>query len=162
MRIVVLAVLLVAAASPVFSGDAKPKEYPLTLTVLSSDRSTSPYTSNQSMDTTCTTDGFGRTNCSTSGGTTQGTAVHLTQTAEGSDGNIYTIEWSSRRQDFGAGMASSSGAVRYGTTLLPGEYKARFDNHGLKLLIANKKGELKEHSFIVLSARKKEVKPLTN
>jgi len=41
---------------------------------------------------------------------------------------------------------------------MPGEYKARFDKHGLKLLIPNQKGELKEHGFTIVSVRKKDAK----
>ena len=155
---IVLTVLLLASSVPAHCGDRKPKEYPLTLTIISTDTATSQYTSSQPIETNCTSDDFGHTNCSTTGGTRRGTVMHLTQTAEGSDGNVYTIQWASRAQGFGAGMASSSGApVRYGAALMPGQYKARFDKHGLKLLIPNQKGEVKEHTFVVLSVRKKDI-----
>ena len=151
-----LALSLIAMSVFVFGGDAK--QYPLTLTALSTYTRTSRYTANQPVHTDCTSDDFGHTNCSSTDGTKQGTEVHLVQNAEGSDGNTYMIEWTSGRQAFFAGgvAASSGGSVTYGATLMPGEYKARFDKHGLKLLIANEKGQLKEHSFTVLSVRKKD------
>jgi hypothetical protein len=37
----------------------------------------------------------------------------------------------------------------------PGEYKARLSNGALKVLIPNNKGEVKEHTFVILSVRKK-------
>jgi hypothetical protein len=108
------------------------------------------------MDTDCTSDAYGHTDCTTTGGTKHGQIVSRYQIAEGSDGNVYTIQWYSARQAFGNGAAASTGSSQhFGTMLMPGEYKARFDKGRLKLLTTDKDGKPKEHTFLILSVRKK-------
>ena len=156
MRALLAFVVVTACCSIALAKE--PHEYPLTITVISSESSTSSHTATTDMDTYCTTDSFGHTDCSTTGGTRTRTVTSTVQTAEGSDGNLYTLQCTpgfGRAIASGAGEAMTQNAVR-GCQLMPGEYKGRFDKRGLKLLVHDSKGKLHEWTFQILSVRKKE------
>jgi hypothetical protein len=112
--VVILSSLLAVAAD-------KPTEYPLLLNILSSEGSVETYTSQQPLDTSCTTDAFGHTDCTTVGGTKRGRVVRQVQNAEGLDGNLYTIQWFSRRRAFGNGAAASAGSTQNEGAFVPRE-----------------------------------------
>lgn len=141
MRRLIL-VLLISVVS--FAQD----KYPLTIEVISSDTKTSTRTSG---DTTCDSYNEQTVNCSSK-------TIHqsdITQTAKGSDGNMYVLMyepqgWAAVAQ----GAANSSGNVQNGAMVPLGSYKARLQGRYMIVLHQDKKGKPKEAKFSILSVRK--------
>jgi hypothetical protein len=156
MRLEMAAALICYAIAPTsHAGDSV--KYPLRLTFVETNSTTTPSTSTQT-NTNCTpVPGTEQVNCN-SRQIRGGSHTSLTSTVEASDGNTYEVmcvPGAGGRFLAGAsqGMAAQSGApTRNGCQMQPGTYQARWDKGRLKVLLHNSKGKEKEVTFAVLSS----------
>ncbi len=155
-RIVLCLTCFIVASHPAQADEGK--EYPLTLKLLETKR-TSLTASSSRVETNCqAVPGTENTNCDSRqvGG---GTRVEFTSTVEASDGNTYEIKCATGRLGAMAEGAAEASAAYSGTTFYsgcpvrPGTYRARWHKGRLAILIINSKGKSKEWVFAILSAK---------
>ena len=130
-------------------------KYPVSFTVRSSESNPVTTTSSTPVDTHCTRDTLGNTDCTSTGGKKTTTTVNITQIAEASDGNEYVLQCvPSAGRAFATGFAASTGATtENGCFVAPGMYSGRIAKRGVVLLIPDAKGKPKKRRFYVLAVR---------